>query len=295
MRKSAFFISFALAFVFAAGLFVLSVNIVGRGVVTSDSWIPKALQYKRAIAQTIHEPKIVVMGGSEALFSMDSELLSQQTGMPVVNLATHIGIPLRFYPNILEGTLREGDVVVYSLAFNGQHNSSEEKLYSSLALPMYWSGLYPEMQSALSPLELAGLYLRYGLTWISDSLKVASEKRQQLSPDILEEYSRLHNEKSRPCFFWSYNSHGDKLYDGNDFSYQKGLKTFLIPVCQTTDEFLQSLDRLRRYLAKGLFCFRGSWRLQLFWGTACAFMLFCSILRLSTRAIEQTPFVYFQF
>lgn len=48
-------------------------------------------------------------------------------------------------------------------------------------------------------------------------------------------------------------------------------------------------------ITKGLFRFRASWRLQLFWGTACAFMLFCSILRLSTRAIEQTPFVYFQF
>lgn len=51
MRKSAFFISFALAFVLAAGLFVLSVNVVGRGVATSDKWKPKAIQYKRAIAR----------------------------------------------------------------------------------------------------------------------------------------------------------------------------------------------------------------------------------------------------
>lgn len=40
--KLAFTISFALSLVLFAGLFVLLVNIVGKGVCTSDSWIPKA-------------------------------------------------------------------------------------------------------------------------------------------------------------------------------------------------------------------------------------------------------------
>ena len=48
-------------------------------------------------------------------------------------------------------------------------------------------------------------------------------------------------------------------------------------------------------ITKGLFRFRSSWRWQLFWGATSAFLLFSSILRLSTRSIEQTPFVYFQF
>lgn len=246
--KRTFSISFALSLVLLAGLFVLFVNIVGRGVCTSDPWIPKAIQYKRALCQAIHGPKIVVIGGSEALFSTDSELLSQQTGMPVVNMATHIGIPLRLYPNLLEGVVREGDVVVYSLAFSGQHNCGEEKLYSSLALPMYWNGLYPEMQSAMSLPELLTLYFCYGLTWISDSLEVGAAKRQSLSADILEEYSRMHDEQSKRYAFYTFNSHGDKLYDGNTLSGMSNIS--YAPSCKVTDEFVHSLGRLRRYLSE---------------------------------------------
>lgn len=248
--KRTFTISFALSFVLFAGLFVFLVNTVGRGVCTSDSWIPKALQYKRALCQAIHEPKIVVIGGSEAYFSTDSELLSRQTGMPVVNMATHIGIPVRMYPNILEGVVSSGDVVVYSLAFNGQHNCGEEKLYSSLAMPMYWNGLYPEMQSALSLPELVKLYFCYGVTWISDSLAVAEDKRQRPSENILEEYSQLHDEQNNGYMFYTSNSHGDKLYAGNAIDYHELMKTFHLLSCKVTDEFVDSLNRLRRHLSE---------------------------------------------
>ena len=248
--KLAFTVSFALSLVLFAGLFVFLVNTVGRGVCTSDSWIPKALQYKRALCRAIHEPKIVVIGGSEAYFSTDSELLSRQTGMPVVNMATHIGIPVRMYPNLLEGVVRSGDVVVYSLSYVGQHNCGEEKLYSSLAMPMYWNGLYPEMQSVLSLPELAQLYFCYGVTWISDSLAVAKDKRQRLSENILEEYSQLHDEQSKGYWFYTSNGHGDKLYAGNALDYRQSLKKFSPPFCTVTDEFADSLNRLRRYLSE---------------------------------------------
>lgn len=245
MIKRTFIISFVLSLALFAWLFVLLVNIVGRGTNTSDHWIHKSIQYKRALAEAIHEPKIVVIGGSEALFSTDSELLSQQTGMPVVNMATHIGIPLRLYPNILEGTIRKGDVVVYSLAFDGQHNCGEEKLYSSLVLPMYWNGLCPEMQSALSLIELAGLYLHYGLTWISDSLKIGPSKRQRPSRDILEEYSRMKNEKKRYYGFYTLNAHGDKLYVANSADQQGIRRDHKPPSCDVTEEFLHSIERRR--------------------------------------------------
>lgn len=248
MRRNllSFVATFVLAYALLCAGYVAIVNNIGVGVVTCDPWLSQALQYKYAICDKIEGHKIVVIGGSESLFSTDSGLLAQQTGMPVVNLGTHIGIPLRFYPAILEGKIKPGDVVVYSLAFNGQHNCGEKKLYSDLALQMYWNGLYPDVRKSLSMFDLVKLYAKYGTSWISLSIK--KDERKSLSEDVLEEYAVKHNETLLTYQFYTYNKFGDKLCPDNNIGDEK-LESGKAPLLsEVTDEFEQSFRTLRNFV-----------------------------------------------
>jgi hypothetical protein len=64
--------------------------------------------------QPAGKPRIIVAGGSNAAFGVDSELIAAQCGAEVVNSAIHAGIGLPFMLHSLEPHLRQGDLVVVS-------------------------------------------------------------------------------------------------------------------------------------------------------------------------------------
>jgi hypothetical protein len=72
-------------------------------------------------------PKIIVIGGSNTIFNIDSKLISDSTGLPVVNMGLHAGLGLKFMLNEIRPYLKPGDVVIimpeyaqfFSDLFNG--------------------------------------------------------------------------------------------------------------------------------------------------------------------------------
>ena len=62
-------------------------------------------------------PKIVLVGGSNVAFGMDSHVLSHEFGVNVVNTGLSAGLGLGFYLNSVEKYIHAGDSVVLSLEY----------------------------------------------------------------------------------------------------------------------------------------------------------------------------------
>lgn len=62
--------------------------------------------------QSIEEPKIILVGNSSLSFGMDSRLLEEELGMPVVNLGLHGGLGNPFQEDMAKLGLESGDILV---------------------------------------------------------------------------------------------------------------------------------------------------------------------------------------
>lgn len=80
-------------------------------------WMAEAYAIKRARAQSLPSPKIVVLAGSSALFSIDSGLLETAWGRPVVNLGVNAALGLDYLLRTAEPYLKPGDLVLMPLEY----------------------------------------------------------------------------------------------------------------------------------------------------------------------------------
>lgn len=62
--------------------------------------------------KSINEPKIILVGHSNLAFGMNSGMLEEAMGMPVVNLGVHGGMGNAFYERLAKENINEGDIVV---------------------------------------------------------------------------------------------------------------------------------------------------------------------------------------
>jgi hypothetical protein len=83
----------------------------------SSRWIHEAMEKKLAYADSIHQPKIVIIAGSNALFSISAEQLEEQLGVPVVNLGVHAGLKLEYILHRSIEALAPGDIVLLPLEY----------------------------------------------------------------------------------------------------------------------------------------------------------------------------------
>ncbi len=63
--------------------------------------------------------KIVIIGGSNASFGIDTELMERRLGVPVVNMALHGGIPVKYLLEQVKPYMNKGDVLVFSKEYEG--------------------------------------------------------------------------------------------------------------------------------------------------------------------------------
>jgi len=76
--------------------------------------VPKTKKLKE-----VKGPKIVVIGGSNASFGLDSEMIEKELRIPVVNMALHGGFPLKFIIEQVKPYLNKGDVLIMSREYEG--------------------------------------------------------------------------------------------------------------------------------------------------------------------------------
>ncbi len=104
--------------VFIAGLLV-ACTVAGVFVFQLLAFAPQYLMnYNASILdkidrlKEIDEPALILVGNSNLAFGIDSELIEETLGMPVVNLGLHGGLGNKFHENIAKCDIDPGDIVV---------------------------------------------------------------------------------------------------------------------------------------------------------------------------------------
>lgn len=76
-----------------------------------------AIQRKFEKLKNTNEPKIIVLGGSNAGFGINTDLLEKETGYAVVNMGLHGGFGQLFNTEIAKNYIRNGDIVILAYEY----------------------------------------------------------------------------------------------------------------------------------------------------------------------------------
>lgn len=101
----------------AAGSFIYVFKMQEGKQVVGEWWLVNTYQFKGMAADSIKSKKIIVLSGSNSLFSINADTITSKTGFPVVNLATHAGLDLNYHFYILKKHMKKGDIVVMPLEY----------------------------------------------------------------------------------------------------------------------------------------------------------------------------------
>ena len=112
--------------IFICGLFLLPT------VVESDNMIYASIE-KRNRIKNIDSPKMVFIGGSSMAFGLDSKVVEEKLGYPVVNMGLHAGIGLRYMVLEVAPYLKKGDIVIIGAEYDHFDNST---FYGGEILPI---------------------------------------------------------------------------------------------------------------------------------------------------------------
>ena len=96
---------------FYTGLFVYQLG----APVAAEYWVHEVKTAKLFLASQGSAQRVLILGGSNALFGIDSGLLEKEIGMRTVNLAIHGGLSLPYMFDYIKPVLRPHDVVVMPL------------------------------------------------------------------------------------------------------------------------------------------------------------------------------------
>ncbi|WP_159474598.1 hypothetical protein [Dyadobacter sp. 3J3] len=111
-------------FVFKIILLILLVfgfiEVVYRVITTryAKNAFTAALVDKHAYAKSISSPKIILIGGSNVAFGLNSEILSTKTNLPVVNMALLAPLGIRFILSDAANYINKGDIVIMSFEYD---------------------------------------------------------------------------------------------------------------------------------------------------------------------------------
>lgn len=218
-------------------LFIFQLNVP----VEADSWIDNAYKYKDYRAKKIQTKKIIIIGGSNALFGINSDLLENITGYPVVNLATHAGLDLDYYYYKLKGHIKRGDIVLIPLEFS-YYMQNENITYLFSNNMMSWGKDYLYQ---LSLIELLNFFMMTEpervLTGVVKQIETKGKKTDVLTQkevvDSLHQLWSLEGEKWRGYSYKSLNTFGD-------------INVALPNECKTKSSYLKEEQRVSLHFLK---------------------------------------------
>ena len=75
-------------------------------------WVANLYAYKTRLANRIHKPKILLVGGSGVLFGLSARMIAARTGYPTVNFGTHAELGMQYHLYRVRKVVRPGDIVV---------------------------------------------------------------------------------------------------------------------------------------------------------------------------------------
>lgn len=123
-KENSIFLGKVLLFIFLVFLFFSYIEPEYMGSYNS------ALIDKVSRLETINEPKIVLLGNSNLVFGIDSALIEEEIGMPVVNMGLHGGLGNAFHEEMAKYNIHKGDIYIIC---HSNYSDNDEILNTELA------------------------------------------------------------------------------------------------------------------------------------------------------------------
>lgn len=121
-----------------------------------------AIQDKFRILKETDEPKIIIIGGSNAAFGIDQQMLEEATGYRVVNMGLHAGFNHVFYSELAKANINPGDIVLLAYEYNWYEPAAFTTIGTELVMSAIDSNLemyrYIPLKSWPSVLGYLGTY-----------------------------------------------------------------------------------------------------------------------------------------
>ncbi len=105
------FVSKTILFALLLTVSMTVVAVINKRYFFADNYLNE-FPVKQQLISSTPSPKMVVIGGSNVAFGIDSKTLSDSLGIPVVNAGLHAGLGLRYIMNANTPLLRKGDILV---------------------------------------------------------------------------------------------------------------------------------------------------------------------------------------
>lgn len=135
------FLKFLKNSVIVAALIALTIAAIFIATPPDEKHLYQASLLKSALLRDTPSPRIIIVGGSNVAFGIDSELMEQELGIPVINDGLHVALGIAPL-NEIKHDLRSGDIVIISLEY---YNFTDEA--SFYGQPQYladWVEFSPE-------------------------------------------------------------------------------------------------------------------------------------------------------
>ena len=125
---------------------------------------------KMHLLDSIPSPRLILMSGSSMAFGVDSDLLSKELEIPVVNASLHFKLGSRFMMDQLKSSVKKGDIVLITLEYViTSKGSCEEKLIATDFYPPAKNWIhftsFSEQVGAYTVHRLADFKLLMGEIW----------------------------------------------------------------------------------------------------------------------------------
>jgi hypothetical protein len=98
-----------------AALYYAAFSLALAAPMQAEYWVRDAEILKGHFARSTPGRRLLIAGGSNALFGFDSTKLSDALSMPAINLAIHAGLPLDRNLTLVKSEARAGDTVILAL------------------------------------------------------------------------------------------------------------------------------------------------------------------------------------
>lgn len=133
----------------------------------SQSNILAALIDKHTILKTIHKNKIMLLGGSNVSFGMDSKKLEEKFNKPVVNMGVHAGMGLKYIINDIKPYIHKGDTIILMPEYEHFYT---DNFYGEMELVSVVFDLEPDSKQLLD-LKQWSYLLKYLPTYSAKKIK----------------------------------------------------------------------------------------------------------------------------
>ncbi len=141
MTKKNDFLKFLKNFAAVIALVALTITALFIATPPDDKHLYQASLLKSNLLRTVPSPRIIIVGGSNVAFGIDSELMEEELDIPVINDGLHVALGIAPL-NEIKHELRAGDIVIISLEYYNFTN--KQSFYGQPQYLADWVEFSPE-------------------------------------------------------------------------------------------------------------------------------------------------------